>query len=66
MFSRNLLILQSTWEQDPSDWIAIQQRIEREAPDVEVRIANNGQRQLGDGALADTTPVVSLFAYPLN
>ena len=42
MFSRNLLILQSTGEQDPSDWIAIQQRIERNAPDIEVRIANNG------------------------
>ena len=42
MFARNLLILQSTWEQDPSDWITIQHRIEREAPDIEVRIANNG------------------------
>ncbi len=44
MFSRNLLILQSTWVQDPSDWIAIQQRIERNAPDIEVRIADNGHR----------------------
>lgn len=42
MFSRNLLILQTTYEQDPSDWIAVQKRIERDAPDIEVRIANNG------------------------
>ena len=42
MFSRNLLILQSVGEQDPSDWITIQRRIERNAPDIEVRIANNG------------------------
>jgi hypothetical protein len=39
MFSRNLLILQSVGEQDPSDWITIQRRIERNAPDIEVRIA---------------------------
>jgi hypothetical protein len=37
------LILQTTHLQDPSDWIAIQQQIERDAPDIEVRIANNGQ-----------------------
>jgi len=42
MFSRNLLILQTTYEQDPSDWITVQKRIERDAPDIEVRIANNG------------------------
>ena len=42
MFSRNLLILQTTYEQDPSDWIAVQKRIQRDAPDIEVRIANNG------------------------
>ena len=42
MFSRNLLILQTTYEQDPSDWIAVQKRIERDAPDIEVRIADNG------------------------
>jgi hypothetical protein len=44
ILTRNLLILQSAHLQDPSDWIAIQQRIERDAPDIEVRIANNGQR----------------------
>lgn len=38
--TRNLLILQETSEQDPCDWIAIKQRINRDAPDVEVRIAN--------------------------
>jgi hypothetical protein len=42
MFSRNLLILQTRYEQDPSDWIAVQKRIERDAPDIEVRIADNG------------------------
>ncbi|MGE5305899.1 MAG: ATP-grasp domain-containing protein [Alphaproteobacteria bacterium] len=42
--TRNLLILQSAHLQDPSDWIAIQQRIQRDAPDIEVRIANNGHR----------------------
>jgi hypothetical protein len=38
--TRNLLILQETSAQDPSDWIAIKQRIDRDAPDIEVRIAN--------------------------
>ena len=42
--ARNLLILQAYPLQDPSDWIAIQQRIERDAPDIEVRIANNGHQ----------------------
>ena len=39
--TRNLLIIQSVPEQDPSDWIAVKQRIEHTAPDIEVRIANN-------------------------
>jgi len=38
--TRNLLILQETSVQDPSDWITIKRRIDRDAPDVEVRIAN--------------------------
>ena len=42
--TRNLLIVQSVPEQDPADWIAIKQIIERKAPDIEVRIATNGQR----------------------
>ena len=42
--ARNLLIVQTAQCQDPSDWIAVQQRIEHDAPDIEVRIANNGQR----------------------
>jgi hypothetical protein len=42
--TRNLLIVQTAPEQDPSDWIAIKQRIERNAPDIEVRIANNIHR----------------------
>jgi hypothetical protein len=40
--SRNLLIVQTVPEQDPADWIAIKQIIERKAPDIEVRIAING------------------------
>src|ERR1700682_4269496 len=40
----NLLIVQTQPEQDPSDWIAIKQRIERNAPDIEVRIAENRHR----------------------
>jgi len=42
--TRNLLIVQSAPDQDPADWIAIKQKIERKAPDIEVRIAINGQR----------------------
>ena len=42
--TRNLLIVQTAPEQNPSDWIAIQQRIERNAPDIEVRIADNRNR----------------------
>jgi hypothetical protein len=41
--TRNLLIVQTVHLQDPSDWIAVKQRIERTAPDIEVRIATNGQ-----------------------
>jgi hypothetical protein len=41
--TRNLLILQDTSQQDPSDWIAIKQRIDRDAPDIEVRIGNARQ-----------------------
>ena len=43
-FTRNLLILQTVPEQDLSDWIAVKQRIERNAPDIEVRIADNRYR----------------------
>jgi hypothetical protein len=42
--TRNLLIVQTAPEQDPSDWIAVKQRRERNAPDIEVRIADNGHR----------------------
>jgi hypothetical protein len=42
--TRNLLIVQTAPEQDPADWIAVKQIIERKAPDIEVRIAINGQR----------------------
>src|SRR5262245_14085160 len=41
--TRNLLIVQNQSRQDPADWIAIQQRIVRDAPDIEVRIVDNGQ-----------------------
>ena len=42
--TRNLLIVQTAPEQDPSDWIAIKQRIELDASDIEVRFADNKQR----------------------
>jgi hypothetical protein len=42
--TRNLLIVQTTPEQAPSDWIAVKQRIELNAPDIEVAIANNRHR----------------------
>ena len=42
--TRNLLIVQTSHLQDPSDWIAIQQRITREAPDIEVKIVENTHR----------------------
>jgi hypothetical protein len=41
--TRNLLIVQTEPEQGPADWIAIREIIERKAPDIEVRIAVNGQ-----------------------
>jgi hypothetical protein len=44
--TRNLLIVQTAPLQDPSDWITVRQRIERTAPDIEVRIATNGQPNL--------------------
>ncbi len=42
--TRNLLIIETARLQDPADWIAIKQRIERDAPDIEVRIASNFHR----------------------
>jgi hypothetical protein len=42
--TRNLLILQTDHLQDPSDWIAVKERIDRNAPDIDVRIANNFHR----------------------
>lgn len=41
--TRNLLIVQTVPEQDPADWLAVKTIIERKAPDIEVRIAINGQ-----------------------
>jgi hypothetical protein len=40
--TRNLLIIQTAGLQDPADWLAVKQRIDRDTPDIEVRIANNG------------------------
>jgi hypothetical protein len=42
--TRNLVMVQTADEQDPADWIAIKQIIERKAPDIEVRIATNRER----------------------
>jgi hypothetical protein len=42
--TRNLLIILTEPEQDLADWIAIKQRIERKAPDIEVAIALNRNR----------------------
>jgi hypothetical protein len=41
--TQNLLIVQTTGAQDPSDWQTVKQRIECTAPDIEVRIAINRQ-----------------------
>ena len=55
-FTRNLVIVQSVPEQQPSDWIAIKQAIERNAPDIEVRIADNRYRssaiEVGEAGIA--------------
>lgn len=39
MISRNLLILHMPGSQDIADWLAIKEKIEQRAPDIEVRIA---------------------------
>jgi hypothetical protein len=56
-FTRNLLIVQTVPEQDPSDWIAVKQRIERNAPDIEVRVADNRYRksaiEIGEAGIAN-------------
>jgi hypothetical protein len=39
--ARNLLIVHSSGYEDISDWVEVQRRIEAQAPDIEVRIANN-------------------------
>jgi hypothetical protein len=55
--SRNLVIVQTVPQQDPADWTSIKQQIEREAPDIEVRIANNLYRksvlEVGDAGFAN-------------
>jgi hypothetical protein len=54
--TRNLVIVQTTPDQHPSDWIAVKQRIERNAPDIEVRIADNRYRssviEVGEAGIA--------------
>jgi hypothetical protein len=42
--TRNLLILHTPFRQDISDWFLVKRRIDGQAPDIEVRIATNGQR----------------------
>jgi hypothetical protein len=42
--TRNLVIVYTEHLQDPADWAAIKVRIERDAPDIEVRIVNNFHR----------------------
>ncbi len=42
--TRNLLILYTKRLQDPADWATVKERIDRDAPDIEVRIANNFNR----------------------
>jgi len=42
--TRNLVIVYTEHLQDHSDWVAVQERIERDAPDIEVRIVNNFHR----------------------
>src|SRR5262245_41254860 len=42
--TRNLLILHTEHLQDLGDWAAVKKRIEHDAPDIEVRIADNLQR----------------------
>jgi hypothetical protein len=64
--ARNLLIVQTADEQDPSDWIGIKQRIERNAPDIEVRIADNTYRksaiEVGEAGIASHSQRNSLAA----
>jgi hypothetical protein len=42
--TRNLVIVYTEHLQDPADWDAVKERIERDAPDIEVRIVNNFHR----------------------
>jgi hypothetical protein len=35
-YTRNLLIVQTTHIQGEADWLGVKQRIERDAPDIEV------------------------------
>ena len=42
--ARNLLIVHSSGYEDISDWDEVKRRIDAQAPDIEVRIANNFAR----------------------
>jgi hypothetical protein len=42
--TRNLLILHTPVRQHVSDWLQVKERIEKRAPDIEVRIGTNGAR----------------------
>jgi hypothetical protein len=46
-YARNLLILHTAGNEDPSDWTAVKTRIESDAPDIEVRLDSN-DRPSGD------------------
>jgi hypothetical protein len=43
-FRYNLLIVQTVPLQDPADWLVVKDLIARRAPEIEVRIINNGSR----------------------
>jgi hypothetical protein len=42
--TRNLLIVHTPDSQDLSDWAGVKERIDQRAPDIDVRIIENGQR----------------------
>jgi hypothetical protein len=64
--TRNLLIVQTPPLQDPSDWTAVKQRIESTAPDIEVRIVNNGQPNSAAAQWQMTRPSLVFSPVMLN
>lgn len=63
---RNLLIVHTPVLQEISDWITVKNRIDQDAPDIEVRIATNGVRNSATRRWQVSRPSLVFSPYVLK